>query len=110
MLDNLLRIPSRWGCFSHFASLGFIIVPEMNKCHFIIPKPEKREKGRSWKIPDSKNRQNETEPARTGKERWDCYCKAVQEEFQERGRKEKPNVLELGEEEKLAIWVHSYLQ
>lgn len=56
MLDNFSRIFSRRGCFSYFVFLGFIIVFEMNKCYFIILKLEKREKGRSWKILDFKNR------------------------------------------------------
>lgn len=47
----------------------FIIVPEMNKCHSIIPKPEKNEKRRTRKTSDSEYRHNEIEPARTKK--WD---------------------------------------
>lgn len=69
------------------------MAPEMNECHFIIPKPEKREKGGTWKTPDSKDKQNEIESARAEGGNGIGITKAREDEFQERRRDGKKQML-----------------
>lgn len=87
------------------------MTPEMNKCHFIIPKPEKREKGRTWKTSDPKDKQNETEPTSAEGEQWDWYCKSQGRRIPGKTKGWKRlNALEPREEENLSIEGHFYLQ
>jgi hypothetical protein len=83
-------------CFRHAWVPGFNIVPETSECHSSVPKPEKRQKGRTWTTPDLKDRQKNFVPVRTEKKPKATW------ESQKRGSDQNVKTLELREDEELA--------